>query len=68
MLSVEDSSGKSQKPLYPKLENSPKNYVKSPFLILRLLLSYTSTQVVSGVSAKESFFLSGESAEEIWFW
>ena len=52
-----DNSGKSQKPLYSRLENYPETQDKSPNTILRLLPSYTSTKVVSGVSSKgKSFF------------
>ena len=53
---VGDSSGKSQKPLYSTLENYPKTQDKSPTSILRLLPSYTSTKVVSGVSLKRRVF------------
>ena len=49
---VGDSSEKSQKPLYSKLEIFPKTQEKSPTSILRLLPSYTSTKVVPGVSSK----------------
>ena len=49
---VGNSSGKSQKPLYSKQENYPKTQDKYPTSILRLLPSYTSTKVVSGVSSK----------------
>ena len=38
---IGDSSGKSQKPLYSKLENYPETQDKSPNSILRLLPSYT---------------------------
>ena len=51
-----DSSGKSQKPLYSKLENYPETQDKSPNSILRLLPFYTSTKVVSGVSSKGRAF------------
>ena len=55
-VSLWDSSGKSQKPLYSKLENYPKFQNKSPDSILRLLPSYTSTKVVSGMSSKRRAF------------
>ena len=51
-----DNSGKSQKPPYSKLENYPETQDKSPNSILRLLPSYTSTKVVSGVSSKRKAF------------
>ena len=51
-----DSSGTSQKPLYSKLENYSETQDKSPNSILRLLPSYTSTKVVSGVSSKRRTF------------
>ena len=50
------SNGKSQKPLYSKLENYSKTQDKSLTSILRLLPSYTSTKVVSGVSSKGRAF------------
>ena len=53
---VGDSSGKSEKPLYSKLENYPETQDKSPNSILRLLPSSTSAKVVSGVSSKEGLF------------
>ena len=60
-----DSSRKSQKPLYSKLENYPETQDKPPNSILRLLPSCTSTKVVSGVSSKgRAFFLPGEYCEE----
>ena len=65
LVSLWNSSGKSQKPLYSKLENYPETQNKSPNSFLRLLPSYTSTEVVSGVSSKgRAFFLSGEYCEE----
>ena len=55
----------SQKPLYSKLENYPETQDKSPNSILRLLPSYTSRKVVSGVSSRGSaFFPPGEYCEE----
>ena len=61
---VGDSSGKSKKPLNCKLENYPETQDKSPTSILRLLPSYTSTKVISGVSLKGRALLSGEYSEE----
>ena len=55
-VDVGDSSGKSQKPLYYKLENLLMTSVKSSLSIWRLLPSYTSTEVVSGVSSKGKTF------------
>ena len=46
----------AQKQPFSKLENYPETQDKSPNSILRLLPSYTSTKVVSGVSSKGRFF------------
>ena len=51
-----DSSWKSHKPLYSKLENYPETRGKSPTSILRLLPSYTSKKVVSGESSQGRAF------------
>ena len=40
----------------PKPENFPKTQDKSPISVLRLLFSYTSTKVTSGVSSKGRSF------------
>ena len=65
---VGDGGGKSQKPLYSKLENLPE-------LKLSLLFQFcdccfpTLQQRSSQVWVrKEGLLLSGESGEEIWWW
>ena len=53
---VGDSSGKSHKPLYSKLEKYPQIQIESPTSILRPLPPYSSKIVVSGVSSKGRAF------------
>ena len=59
---VGDSSGKSQRPLYSKLENYPETQDKSPNSILRIrTLQQRSSQAWV---RKDGFFLTGEYCEE----
>ena len=51
-----DSSGKSQKPIFSKLENYFKTQNTSSTSVLRPLLSYISTKIISGVSSEAKTF------------
>ena len=53
---LRDSSGKSQHPLYSKLENYPETQDKSPNTILQLLFPTLQKKVVSGLSSKGRIF------------